>query len=125
MNKYPELHDAVTNAKTEMFNPRVERALAERAIGYSVDVEELFVIDGEIVRETVRKHYPPDVTACIYWTKNREPEKWRDVQRHEIDNKIRSSEDIRLQLVAEFKDLIDQGLLTASATSDEDDQRQR
>jgi hypothetical protein len=46
---------------------------------------EIFVIGGQVVRETVRKYYPPDVTACIYWTKNRMPEKWRDVQRHKVD----------------------------------------
>ena len=25
-------------------------------------------------------HMPPDVTACIFWMKNRMPERWRDVQ---------------------------------------------
>ena len=36
------------------------------------------MIDGEIVRTTVRRHYPPDVTACIFWLKNRQREHWRD-----------------------------------------------
>ena len=26
------------------------------------------------------EHVPPDVTACIFWMKNRMPEHWRDVQ---------------------------------------------
>jgi hypothetical protein len=26
------------------------------------------------------EHMPPDVTACIFWMKNRMPERWRDVQ---------------------------------------------
>jgi hypothetical protein len=26
------------------------------------------------------EHVPPDVTAGIYWTKNRMPERWRDQQ---------------------------------------------
>jgi hypothetical protein len=26
------------------------------------------------------EHVPPDVTACIFWLKNRDPEHWRDVQ---------------------------------------------
>jgi hypothetical protein len=89
-----------------------ERALAERAVGYSVDVEECFVIGGQVVRETVRKYYPPDVTACIYWTKNRMPEKWRDVQRHEVNAiGLKSAEELRQLLAAEFKDLVDQGIL--------------
>jgi hypothetical protein len=73
---------------------------------------EIFVIGGQVVRETVRKYYPPDVTACIYWTKNRMPEKWRDVQRHKVDvGGPKSAEELRQLLAAEFKDLVDQGLL--------------
>ena len=25
-----------------------------------------------------REHVPPDVTACIFWLKNRDPAHWRD-----------------------------------------------
>ena len=53
MHEYPNLRDAV-DAGNDVFNPRVERALAERALGYSVDVEECFVIDGEVQKVTVR-----------------------------------------------------------------------
>jgi hypothetical protein len=77
MNAYPELNEAVSSGK-DAFDTRVERALAERAAGYSVDVEECFVINGKVHKEIVRKYYPPDVTACIYWTKNRMPDRWRD-----------------------------------------------
>jgi hypothetical protein len=55
-------------------------AEAERAIGYSVDEEQIFVVNKELVSRTVRKYYPPDVTAQIFFLKNRIPEKWRDVQ---------------------------------------------
>ena len=27
-----------------------------------------------------REHVSPDVTACIFWLKNRKPAEWRDVQ---------------------------------------------
>jgi hypothetical protein len=37
LNQYPELHEAVKTA-ADVFNPRVERALAERAVGYFVVV---------------------------------------------------------------------------------------
>ena len=47
MNKYPELSEAVSAGK-EAFDTRVERALAERAIGYSVDVEEWFVVNKKL-----------------------------------------------------------------------------
>ena len=69
-----------------MFNSRVERALAERAIGFYADVEEVKILnDGNEIRYNVRKYFPPDVTAGIYFTKNRMPDKWRDVQRHEVN----------------------------------------
>jgi hypothetical protein len=31
-------------------------------------------------RETQGEHVPPDVTAQIFWLKNRKPSEWRDVQ---------------------------------------------
>jgi hypothetical protein len=69
-----------------------------------------------VIRYNVRKYYPPDVTAAIYFTKNRMSEKWRDVQRHEADAVgLKSSDEIRQALLLEFKDLIDQGLLALPA----------
>jgi hypothetical protein len=29
------------------------------------------------------EHVPPDVTACIFWLKNRDPQHWRDSQQLE------------------------------------------
>jgi hypothetical protein len=29
------------------------------------------------------EHVPPDVTACIFWLKNRDPQNWRDSQQME------------------------------------------
>lgn len=36
--------------------------------------------EGKPVTVEVVKHYPPDTTAAIYWTKNRLPKEWRDRQ---------------------------------------------
>ena len=45
------------------------------------DEEKVYVSkDGEVTRVAVEKHYPPDVTACIFWLKNRMREEWRDKQ---------------------------------------------
>ena len=72
--------------------------------------------DGAVHKETVRKHYPPDVTACIYWTKNRMPDRWRDVQRHEVNAVgLKSAEELRQLLAAEFRDLVDRGTLVLPA----------
>jgi hypothetical protein len=60
---------------------RVERSLYNRAIGYSYDAVKIFCDkNGKVTRVPCREHVPPDVTACIFWLKNRNPAKWRDVQ---------------------------------------------
>lgn len=62
----------------------VEQSLFRRAVGYEHDETDVRVVAGQIVKTELRKHYPPDTTACIFWLKNRKPEEWRD--RHEIDH---------------------------------------
>jgi hypothetical protein len=79
--RHPELYAAVQGGN-DVFNPRVERALAERAIGYWIDEEEEVVINGKVARVIRRKKFiPPDVTAGIYWTKNRMKDRWSDVNK--------------------------------------------
>ena len=87
LNEYPELREAV-DAGNDAFNTRVERALAERAIGFYADryawQEDPETGERKLV-PTERKYFPPDVTAGIYFTKNRMPDRWRDVQRPEVN----------------------------------------
>ena len=54
--------------------------LFQRATGY--EHEDLYITQyqGEIVKETINKYYPPDTTAAIFWLKNRQPNSWRDKQ---------------------------------------------
>lgn len=72
---------------------QVENALLKRALGYeyeekTTEIEEIPYIgkDGKEhiktkkhIKKTV-KQVAPDVTAQIYWLKNRRPDKWRDRQ---------------------------------------------
>ena len=44
----------------------------------------------------MKKHLPPDVTAQIFWLKNRQPEKWRDS--HSIEGKIKHQTEPDLDL---------------------------
>lgn len=62
---------------------RVERSLFVRANGYEHDEVDIRVVNGEIVQTPIRKFYPPDTTACIFWLKNRKPAEWRDKIDHE------------------------------------------
>lgn len=87
---YPAFGEAVRTGKAEVFDPLVERALAQRAVGYSVDVTEVKYVgkDADRVEDVIRKHFPPDTTACIFWLKNRQPDKWRDVHDHKHSGKV-------------------------------------
>jgi hypothetical protein len=67
-------------AGKEVADARVERSLYNRAVGYSYDSEKIFMPAGakEPVRVPIVVHVPPDVTAQIFWLKNRDPARWRD-----------------------------------------------
>jgi len=74
----------------EVVDIQVENALLKRALGYSyTEVTKERVIDydpktGEIIgshmeiTKEVTKEVQPDVTAQIFWLKNRKPDVWRD-----------------------------------------------
>lgn len=62
---------------------RVEQSLYRRAVGYSFDSEKMFHFQGAVVRADFVEHVPPDVTACIFWLKNRRPDEWREKQEGE------------------------------------------
>jgi hypothetical protein len=79
--KYPEFLDALKAGK-EVADQRVERSLYARAVGYNYEAVKIFMPAGRSkpVYAPYTEHVPPDVTAGIYWTKNRMPERWRDQQ---------------------------------------------
>jgi hypothetical protein len=47
-------------------------------MGYEHDEVDIRVVSGEIVQTPIRKIYPPDTTAGIFWLKNRQKAQWRD-----------------------------------------------
>lgn len=61
----------------------VERSLYQRALGYEHDETDIRVVGTRLVKTPMRKHYPPDTTAAIFWLKNRKPKEWRDKQQLE------------------------------------------
>lgn len=87
--KFPVISDTLKKGK-EVVDIQVENALLKRALGYTfTEVTKERVIDYdpktgeaigshmEIVKE-VTKEVQPDVTAQIFWLKNRKPDVWRD-----------------------------------------------
>ena len=60
----------------------VERSLYQRANGYNYEAVKIFMPAGSKQPVVVHyiEHIPPDVTAGMFWLKNRDPDNWRDVQ---------------------------------------------
>jgi hypothetical protein len=81
MNIYPEFSEAIRVGK-DAANQRVERSLYQRGLGYNYDVVKIFMPAGSKQPVVVhyQEHVPADVGAAFIWLKNRDPERWRDVQ---------------------------------------------
>lgn len=75
-------------AGKENADTRVERALYNRAVGYTFESEKVFQFQGQIVRADTTEHVPPDPSAAKLWLTNRKPEDWRDKQEHEVKGQI-------------------------------------
>lgn len=78
--KYQLLSDALKENK-QFTDYLVEDSLLKRALGYDyAAIEETELADGGVITKRTTKHIKPDVTAQIFWLKNRQPDKWRDKQ---------------------------------------------
>jgi hypothetical protein len=77
--KHPDFGGALKIGKKEA-DGRVERSLYQRGVGYSYDAVKIFMPAGakKPVIVPYVEHVPPDVTAQIFWLKNRDPAHWRD-----------------------------------------------
>lgn len=111
-NDYKSVERALVEGKKHVDN-LVEESLLSRALGMEyeeVTLKQVFPdpnalepadgpvehgvttgADVPVIERTVkRKKLAPDVTACIFWLKNRRPETWRDVQEHKFSGKVKS-----------------------------------
>lgn len=89
-NTHEEFCQAVMVGKDKA-DTRVERALFNRAVGYTYESEVIRVMrDGTVVRVPNLEHVPPDTGAAFNWLKNRKPAEWRDKQEqeHSVSNPL-------------------------------------
>jgi hypothetical protein len=72
-------------AGKQVADSRVERSLYQRAVGYNYESVKIFMPANRSkpVYAKYTEHVPPDVTAGIFWLKNRDPQHWRDSQQME------------------------------------------
>ena len=104
-NAHPSFFESIKRGK-EIADVEVVESLRKRALGYkykevhsqstnkgagSIDPEEVqdpeFIVDesnGFKQIKVIEKEVAPDVTAQIFWLKNRQSKKWRDKQ--EVDH---------------------------------------
>lgn len=73
--KNPSVSEALKRARAGS-DSDVVAALYQRATGFTRTMP-----DG------LKQYFPPDVTAAIFWLKNRQPEAWRDVRKNEVTGK--------------------------------------
>ena len=79
--QHPEFSESIKVPKAQA-DQRVEQSLYRRAMGYEHDETDIRTVGTKLVKTPIRKHYPPDTTAAIFWLKNRDPENWRDRVEH-------------------------------------------
>lgn len=105
--KYPAVEQALRAGKN-WFDASVEQKLFQTAIGYkttetSIQYKYFYdkktgeaIIDPDTektmkapVGEThTTKEIPPNITALIFWLKNRQPDKWNDLQNLKLSGKV-------------------------------------
>lgn len=118
--EHEEFSESLKLAKEEA-DKRVEHSLYQRAMGYEHDEVDIRVVAGELKTTPIRKHYPPDTTACIFWLKNRKPQEWRDKIETELSGPnggpIKTEEVTRPKITKE-EWLAAHGLGTAARTAE-------
>jgi hypothetical protein len=83
--KYPDFAKFIKEGK-EFPDYQVVKSLFENALGGEYETEKALVVsDGSqigshVEKVRVKEWRPGNVTAQIYWTKNRLPKEWRDKQ---------------------------------------------
>lgn len=93
-NRFGEFRNAIKKGK-EVVDREVENAMLKRALGYEYDeVTQEPVTDKDTgitemrVTKRVTKQIAPDVTAQIFWLKNRKPEEFRDKRDVELSGSV-------------------------------------
>lgn len=79
INKYSDIRDALKKGK-EVVDIEVENALLKRALGYEYEEVKTLIeeVDGKKKKkvEKVTRHVPADVSAGIFWLRNRKGFVW-------------------------------------------------
>jgi hypothetical protein len=78
----PEFAVAVRAGRT-LADAEVADRLWRRAMGYSHQAVRIFSHQGNALEVPYTEHFPPDTSACLFWLKSRQPERWREKIEHD------------------------------------------
>lgn len=74
--KYVEFFDVFSEV-SDAYVVRAERALAERAVGYTYESVKVFNFKGIPVVVPIKEHVPPDINALKYFLGVKKPDVWK------------------------------------------------
>lgn len=79
-HKHPKFLESVKRGK-DLADSDVARALFKSATGHTVEVVKILQHEGKSYEHPYLEYHPPNPTSAIFWLKNRQRDKWRDVTR--------------------------------------------
>ena len=82
IREHDEFRVAIRTGRDEWSSRNIEDSLKRRALGYEYQEHKTSAKNGP---ETITKHMPPDVGACIFWLTNRQKNRWQQM-RHVINS---------------------------------------
>lgn len=85
--KHPEFLEALKRGKLKA-DTRVVESLYKRATGYFEDDIYWSSYQGAVTATPYKKVIVPDVTAQIFWLKNRRSHQWRNVPEMTLDESV-------------------------------------
>ncbi|RYM02789.1 helix-turn-helix domain-containing protein [Sporolactobacillus sp. THM7-7] len=90
IKKFPEISESLKKGK-EVVDREVENALLKSALGFKF-TEDAVTNKGDVVE--VEKYEKPNVTAQIFWLKNRKKDVWKDKQEIEHSGEMNNRIDL-------------------------------
>ena len=81
LKRYKVLSDNLNSGKA-LADREIENSLYKRALGYEIQEEKITIeeLNGVVKKkkQIIKKHVPGNVTAQIFWLKNRKSKEWRN-----------------------------------------------
>jgi hypothetical protein len=84
--RYPDFLKSMRAGKL-IADAEVAEKFYQRACGYSHPAVKILQYQGRPIEVVYTEHYSPDTHAASLWLRNRQPRKWRDVEKTEDDAK--------------------------------------